>query len=147
MSCPIAQFTLPDGIAENTSGALVPSGNAQVVTLVNGPQRLLSPAVNVVTSVSRPVPPQHTDGQFVLNSTGAGSVLFYRNIGKAKTGEPQLAAGQTLVAAPKPEFDKAPKTWGMRAKICVADWNGDGWPDLLLGDFNSWTGPVLRGLT
>jgi hypothetical protein len=26
--------------------------------------------------------------------------------------------------------------WGIRAKICVTDWNGDGWPDLLLGDYS-----------
>src|SRR5262245_758008 len=84
------------------------------------------------------------DGKLdLLVGTGAGSVMFYRSIGKDKTGAPQLAAGQTLVGAPKRQFDKAPgpQDWGIRAKICVADWNGDGWPDLLLGDFNSFTTP------
>jgi len=85
------------------------------------------------------------DGKLdLLVGSGAGSVMFYRNIAKGKTGEPQLAAGETLVAAPKREFDKAPKNCGMRAKICVTDWNGDGQPDLLLGDFNSWTGPAPK---
>jgi hypothetical protein len=84
------------------------------------------------------------DGKLdLIVGTGAGSVMFYRNIGKGKGGEPQLAAAQTLVPILKRNFEKAPgpNQWGVRAKICVTDWNGDGWPDLLVGDFNSWSGP------
>jgi hypothetical protein len=66
-------------------------------------------------------------------------VVWYRNIG-SKT-EPKLAKGVTLVkAAPTPNYnDNAPPDKdvkpGMRAKVCVVDWNGDGHLDLLVGDF------------
>src|SRR5262249_49591848 len=110
MSCDTAQFTLPDGIAENTTGALVPSANTQLVTLVNGPQKLLSPPVNVVTSVRIPVPPQHTDGQLLLNSTGAASVPVIRlqltgvtlvnaTIGTPAVGTPAPVTSHATVAA------------------------------------------------
>jgi hypothetical protein len=70
---------------------------------------------------------------------GDGSVVWYRNLG-SKT-EPKLAKGVTLVkAAPWPNYDdNAPPTNdrkpGVRAKVCVVDWNGDGHLDLLVGDF------------
>lgn len=72
-------------------------------------------------------------GQF-----GDGKLRIYRNVGS--TTEPELAGANTLV----PESKSVPghigaareKTGcGMRAKICVTDWNGDGLPDLLVGDF------------
>src|SRR5262249_29870144 len=76
--------------------------------------------------------------------TGAGSVLWYRNVGGKDA--PKLAAPVTLVPEIVREdnsWTKPPKEgqWGMRAKICVTDWNNDGWPDLLVGDFTSWSGP------
>jgi hypothetical protein len=77
------------------------------------------------------------DGKLdLLVASGAGSVLWYRNTG-TKT-EPKLAAPKTIVAEGnmRPEAGKEAR-WGSRAKICVTDWNGDGWPDLLLGDFGS----------
>jgi hypothetical protein len=70
---------------------------------------------------------------------GDGSVVWYRNVG-SKT-EPKLAKGVTLVpAAPPPNYDaNAPASRdakpGVRAKVCVVDWNGDGRLDLLVGDF------------
>jgi hypothetical protein len=74
----------------------------------------------------------------LLVGTGAGSVLLYRNVGTRQ--EPKLAAAQTLVAESPSmrQHDKPLKEgeWGARAKICVVDWNGDGWPDLLVGDFS-----------
>jgi hypothetical protein len=78
------------------------------------------------------------DGKLdLVVGTGAGSVLWYRNTGTRT--EPKLAAAKTLVAeSPMSRGDgTAPKQMhcGMRAKICVTDWNGDGWPDLLVGDF------------
>jgi hypothetical protein len=70
---------------------------------------------------------------------GDGSVVWYRNVG-SKT-EPKLAKGVALVpAAPAPNYDaNAPASRdakpGVRAKVCVVDWNGDGRLDLLVGDF------------
>jgi FG-GAP-like repeat len=82
------------------------------------------------------------DGDRVLDllvGCGDGSVQFYRNVGTKK--EPRLAAAKTLVPA-SPE-GKAwsgglkENEWGVRVKVCVTDWNGDGKPDLLLGDRSS----------
>jgi hypothetical protein len=68
---------------------------------------------------------------------GDGSVLWYKNVG-SKT-EPKLAAARTLVpASPRADFNnKSPKETqpGTRAKVWVCDFNGDGRPDLLVGDF------------
>jgi hypothetical protein len=70
---------------------------------------------------------------------GDGSVVWFRNVG-SKT-KPKLAKGIRLVQpAPWPSYDEnAPPTEdnkpGVRAKVCVADWNGDGYLDLLVGDF------------
>jgi len=72
----------------------------------------------------------------LLVGAGDGSVSLYRNIGDA--GEPKLAKAEILV---DPGFtgygDKAAKVprRGTRCKVCVADWNGDGRLDLLLGDY------------
>src|SRR5262249_34709091 len=61
------------------------------------------------------------------------------NIG-TKT-EPKLAEGKVLVAeSPMTKNWEAglkDGQWGTRAKIWVVDWNNDGWPDLLMGDFGS----------
>jgi hypothetical protein len=69
---------------------------------------------------------------------GDGTVLFYRDT--AKSGAPVLAEPVTLV----PGGAESPT--GSRAKVAVADWNGDGKLDLLLGDFSS-ERPPPRELT
>jgi hypothetical protein len=69
-----------------------------------------------------------------------GSVRSYRNTGAIdrKTGLPVFAAGRVLVPkVPEQIYGAAAPavpTRGVLAKISVADWNGDGRPDLLVGD-------------
>jgi hypothetical protein len=82
------------------------------------------------------------DGDGLLDlvvGCGDGSVIFYRNVGTAKA--PKLAEGQVLIPPGKVEYDldkmsKEP-TRGVRAKVCVVDYNGDGLPDLLVGDLSN----------
>jgi hypothetical protein len=65
-----------------------------------------------------------------------GSVVWFRNAGTAK--EPKLEAARTLIAKSPlgwgDDDKRGPADWGVRAKICVVDWNRDGRLDLLLGD-------------
>lgn len=65
-----------------------------------------------------------------------GSVVWYRHVGSKTT--PRLEAARQLVGISPLGWagdDKGrPGDWGLRVKPCVADWNGDGRPDLLLGD-------------
>lgn len=78
----------------------------------------------------------------LLVGCGDGSVWLYRNVGKAKA--PELAPGVGLVAKGRGYGDDMPRgpARGTRAKVCVADWDGDGRLDLLLGDV-SYQKPVL----
>lgn len=73
----------------------------------------------------------------LIVGTGAGSVLWYRNTGTRE--EPKLGAPRTLVAesvlAKNANATLGDGQLGLRAKIAVVDWNGDGRPDLLVGDF------------
>ncbi len=84
-----------------------------------------------------------SDGrQDLLVSTGEGSVYWFRNTGSS--AQPILESGQVLVE--KSPFgakvaDRKPGQWGVRAKICVTDFNGDGRLDLLLGDSSGTTCP------
>ncbi len=72
----------------------------------------------------------------LLVGDGSGKVSYFQNVGKQ--GKPSLAAAVVLVAEGEVHYDaSAPSepTRGSRAKVCAADWNGDGQLDLLLGDF------------
>jgi hypothetical protein len=65
-----------------------------------------------------------------------GSVVWYRN--ESRTEEPKLEAARQLVGNSPigwgGDDKRGPRDWGLRVKPCVFDWDGDGRPDLLLGD-------------
>jgi hypothetical protein len=69
-------------------------------------------------------------------------VVWYRNVGTRTA--PQLEAARVLLKKPEEIApDKVTsEQHGIRAKVCVADWNGDGHQDLLVGDFSSGSGKV-----
>jgi hypothetical protein len=82
------------------------------------------------------------DGDGLLDlvvGCGDGSVLFYRNVGTAR--EPRLADAVVLLPPGTVEYEPAKiskhPTRGHRAKVCVVDYNGDGLPDLLVGDITN----------
>jgi FG-GAP-like repeat len=123
---------------------LIPNGGSNAKPAYGLPRRL--------EADGRPIEaPHHGDSQPVaadwdgdglldlIVAWGDGSVVWYRNVGSK--AEPKLAKGVTLVRpAPWPNYDdNAPPSTdnqpGVRAKICVVDWNGDGYLDLLVGDF------------
>jgi hypothetical protein len=72
----------------------------------------------------------------ILVGCASGEVVWYRNVGKI--GEPSFAPAITLVE----EFERRsthyqPTRPGSRVQIDVGDYNGDGFPDLLVGDYQS----------
>ena len=58
--------------------------------------------------------------QVFLDEGNKHGIYWYKNLGG--TGLPKLAEGKLLVEFP---FDHV-------TGFCVADWNGDGWPDLIV---------------
>jgi hypothetical protein len=72
------------------------------------------------------------DGDGVLDllvGTGDGRVFFYKGSKKDGQRTPALAKPVELRAG------GVPIQVGERAKLCVADWNGDGALDLIVGNF------------
>jgi hypothetical protein len=80
----------------------------------------------------------------VLVGGDSGAVVWYRNTGSRTA--PRLAAGVTLVESfgDHAGLSAAPKRSALRAKPAVTDWNSDGRPDLLVGDFWSEGGGSRR---
>lgn len=74
----------------------------------------------------------------LLVGAGDGAVHFFRNTGSK--AEPKFADGVLLLPASKGGYSApvkrgaAPESPGARTKVHVADWNGDGLVDLLVGD-------------
>jgi hypothetical protein len=106
-----------------------------------GPAQLLEAAGQAVMAAGGDAGPcladWDGDGRLdLLLGSGAGSVVWYRNIGT--DSQPQLAAPVTLVEAPPGETGSDnlshPTRSAMRTKVAVGDWNHDGRPDLLVGD-------------
>jgi hypothetical protein len=59
--------------------------------------------------------------QVFLDKGNKHAIYWYKNLGGA--GLPKLAEGKLLVEVPGDNVGGG---------FCVADWNGDGWPDLIL---------------
>lgn len=90
----------------------------------------------------------------LLTGDGMGAVWFYRTTGRTDKGLPVLAKGVEIIPGftrdeqmaaysggkSDPEGLKVERP-GFRTKIDAADWNGDGRLDLIVGDFQSTSGP------
>lgn len=78
------------------------------------------------------------DGKLdLLLGCGSGRVVWCRNLGTKET--PRLAAAVTLIEPIEEKLDaeqvEHPTRSAGNAKVCAADWNGDGRLDLIVGDY------------
>jgi hypothetical protein len=76
----------------------------------------------------------------LIVGNGNGAVTLYRNTGSDDAGMPVFSSPETLVPpANRNQFGDQP---GARAKIWVGDLNGNGRPDILLGDYGRMSLPA-----
>lgn len=125
------------------------SGRVYVVINKGSRQKYAFTKEVPIEAGERPITVPHGDaGPFVadwdqdgkadlLVGAGDGSVWFYRNTSQGSI--PVLEAGTALLPASllnnrQSGYPSEPVR-GLRAKICVTDWNEDGLVDLLVGDF------------
>lgn len=73
--------------------------------------------------------------QDLLVGSGAGDVFWYKNVGTKK--EPILTKPVPLLGLQGKRYVPEATEIGTRTKPCVTDWNEDGKPDLLVGDFST----------
>ena len=83
----------------------------------------------------------------LLVGDASGRVTLHRNAGTRKA--PRLEAGVELLPPQGARFAeercRGAELCAMRAKPWVVDWNGDGLPDLLVGDFHDHRSAALTG--
>ncbi len=142
----------PDLLIGNIEGAvfLLPNQGTRQKPVWGAPEKLKADHKPIVAPGQRAGPfVADWDGDGTLDLVlggGSGQVVWYRNIGTAR--EPRLTLAGTLVETPpqkRLEADAVPQRSGPTAKVCVVDWNGDGRPDLLVGDDNRFGSNTYRG--
>lgn len=140
---------LIDLIIGTSKGGLLVSlnrGTREAARFATEPETLLAGGEPVATPGRYAMPyvaDWDGDGRFdVLVGTGAGAVLWLRNTGEQ--GKPKFDAPVELVPAASEEWEEP----GERTQVCVADFDGDGHLDLLVGDYRprkTESGPKVRG--
>jgi len=121
------------------------NGKAQLVPNESGGESLaFGQEISLVSLAEQKLGDSHPvaadwdqDGDLdLLIGHSEGGVVWCRNVGTRR--EPQLAEPAELIPhSPAPwtgDTHRNPDDWGVRAKICVTDWNRDGRLDILLGD-------------